>query len=133
MMRFRPRWNLSSLLGSKAVFLLAIALLVLLSTSLGREILRRRDIRDEVRRLETEIAALENDTVELTGLITYLKSDEYRERAVRSQLGRARPGERAVYLPEDSRAPGEVQGAEDSAAAVTPPQRKWWQYFFPDS
>lgn len=69
--------------------------------------------------LEGEIATLEHNKSQLIALSAYLSSDEYIERAARSQLGLVRPGEVGVIIV----APAQEESPID-------PSRPWWKRFF---
>ncbi|MEX2236987.1 MAG: septum formation initiator family protein [Dehalococcoidia bacterium] len=80
--------------------------------------LRNQQLDGRKEALEQEIGALESDKAQLEALRAYLTSDEYIERAGRSQLGLVRPGEVGVVIvgptPEDD----------------FDPSRPWWKRFF---
>jgi cell division protein FtsB len=69
--------------------------------------------------LEQEIAQLEQDRAQLEAVREYLTSDEYIERAARSQLGLVRPGELGVVIVAPT--------PDDEAGDVA---RPWWKRFF---
>lgn len=69
--------------------------------------------------LEQEIAQLEQDRAQLEAVREYLTSDEYIERAARSQLGLVRPGELGVVIVAPT--------PDDDKADVA---RPWWKRFF---
>jgi len=69
--------------------------------------------------LEQEIAQLEQDRTQLEAVREYLTSDEYIERAARSQLGLVRPGELGVVIVAPT-------PDEDKNDVATP----WWKRFF---
>jgi cell division protein FtsB len=69
--------------------------------------------------LELEIAQLEQEKSQLEAVREYLTSDEYIERAARSQLGLVRPGELGVVIVAPT--------AEEDKSDVAQP---WWKRFF---
>lgn len=69
--------------------------------------------------LEREIVDLERDRSQLLSLREYLSSDEYVERAARTQLGLVRPGEVGVIIV-----------APKGEEPPLDPSRPWWKRFF---
>ena len=115
-------------LKSKIFLVLGSAALVLVLAFWGRELWQNYQIQREVGALQTQIDRLHTHSEELSSLITYFRTPEYKERQARTLLGLQKPGEFVVALPA---------AAESSGQSVTPdsPDRagnwqKWWDYFF---
>jgi len=104
-------------------------ILLFLGLSWSREIYKKYEINREIRALEGQIAGLERSNSDLSSLIGYFKSPEYKERQARQLLNLQKQGEFVVALPlTESESSGE--------SALTPAQnknanlQKWWLYFF---
>ena len=93
---------------------------------LVRETLEKRQIDNEVSRLQHEIVDVEGKNQEILELINYYKTTEYKERQARSILGLAKPGEFVVSLP--SKVAQSAETADGSAQKSH--LREWWEYFF---
>jgi len=130
---FLPR-----LLKSKLLIIGEITLLIFISVALGKEIIRRYQIRHQIEGLQAEIQKLEQNKVELSELIEYFNSESFNEEQARLKLGLQKPGESVVVVPSEQ---GYVKGAEivldeqgigysnsDQEDSSNPQQ--WWNYFF---
>lgn len=127
--------TLNRLLRSKLVIILELVILVGLSIALGKEVLLKYQVQNEISELETEISELEHRNVELGSLINYLDSDEYKEEQARLKLGLQKPGESVITVLGVS-TESEIVPVESLAYNThtlddtkTNPQR-WWDYFF---
>ncbi|MFH0951664.1 MAG: septum formation initiator family protein [Patescibacteria group bacterium] len=121
-------------INSRLTLMLGLALIVIISIGLVREINRRIGLNRERVSLESEIAVLEGRNTELANLIDYLKSDEYAEEEARLKLGLKKEGESVVRVINTAK--NNINGNNPSAngrnnenEVVTTP-RRWWNYFF---
>jgi len=114
---------------SNVVLVVGVVLLVGLLVVLGRELLRRHDIREQLSSIQDEITMLESRNTELEGLIGYLETPSFQEREARVKLGLQEEGESVIIIPrnEQSDAPIVVQPVTEDE---TPTAQKWWEYFF---
>lgn len=105
--------------------------LVFASIGLGKEIYRRYQINQEIKKVKEEIERLEKRNKELQALVDYLNTDSYKEIQARQNLGLVKEGEVAVAIepaPSNSdqkKATYEVENQEN----ISNP-RSWWNYFF---
>ena len=102
--------------------------------ALIKEIFRRWEVRQEIQKLEEQIAELQNQNTELSGLVAYFQSDYYKEQEARLKLGLQKEGESAISVPiagGSAGVGGQTTTASDSSDndQLSPPQ-KWWNYFF---
>ena len=119
-------------LGSKAILLAGLLLLLLFSANFIRSRSGNRAINREISSLETDINQLEQYNTRLAELIKYLNSPAYLEEKARTDLGLRKPGERAVIVPDTGANPiAEAANASTptSSPATSNPGR-WWRYFF---
>ena len=120
---------------SKIVFIVELCLVLVFSVAVVKEVVRRWEIRREIDRLETEIAAAKQSSNELSGLIAYFQSDYYKEREARLKLGLQKEGEKAVTIPglgtgsQLDEVVAAIADKPEGDLAVSLPS-KWWKYFF---
>jgi len=123
-------------------YLVVVNLIVVLflSMSLGREVVRNSTIDAEISALETEAEELTARNIEISELKTAMQTESFIEREARLKLGMKKPGETVVVvqddvpqqeqLTDDAYDPlGYVMGMEESREVVANPT-KWWYYFF---
>ncbi len=123
-----------SVLSSRLLLVFEIAIVLLFSFALVKEVVRRWEVRQEIKRLEDQIAELNTQNSELSGLIDYFQSDYYKEREARLKLGLQKEGESALSLPVISNVGGgnasETTAKISSNAGNESIPQKWWNYFF---
>ena len=102
-----------------------IVVLVFLMLLSGRIIFQKHDVQKEIARLEEKANEIEKKNTELSGLINYLNTDEYKERQAREKLNLKKEGEFVVALPKGS----DDQNTTDGTQQQSNPQ-KWFNYFF---
>lgn len=133
------------LFNSKTYFLLALAVLGLISLPLYRNIVSRYRINQEIKSLEAEIAATQGKNEDINKLITYLNSDQFVEQQARENLNLKKDGENVMVLrglggetnhvadPTESdnldNSLFTVSEIEKTKAEVSNPV-KWYKYFF---
>lgn len=92
----------------------------------ARILVQKRTIDREVSRLENQMARVSNENEELSSLIQYLNTPEYKEKEAREKLNLVKEGEHVVVLPS----------VEEQIAAASAEQNKtnnsklWFNYFF---
>ncbi len=79
----------------------------------------------QINSLEDEIARLEERKRELQNLITYYKTDSYKEKEARRRLGYQKPGERVLIV-----VPQKEAKEEPLPQPPKPNWRIWWEFFF---
>ncbi len=132
--RQRRQIKIFSLVNSKLFLIMAIFLLVVLFVVLGKEIWHTYQVNQEIQNLEVEVAELEGKNQELSELLTYLDSDDYKESEAREKLFLKQPGENVVAtLP--GQGAGDANSDQGSNIVYTDEEIKtipdtWWDYFF---
>ncbi|MDD5040233.1 MAG: septum formation initiator family protein [Patescibacteria group bacterium] len=123
------------LLESRLVIALEVVMLIGLSFAVSKEIVRKYQVQTEIKQLEQKMSEMQKQNTELTGLIQYLDSNEYKEEQARLKLGLQKPGESvaAVLGASTETAVATTHGQQvtrtEAADATTNPQR-WWNRFF---
>lgn len=130
------------LLNQKTLALAGLAVIVLISFPLAKNISQRYKISQEIKELEAEINNLENQNTNLKEFIGYLESDQFVEERARLNLGLKKEGEEVAVISgeaatiqnngnkEESAATGIFGIEKEEPAKPIGNPRKWWRYFF---
>jgi len=122
----------SWLLSSKVLFFISLFILILFSFNLAKELINRKDLQNDIDKLQSEIDGLEGKNKELGNLIEYFKSLDFVENEARTKLNLRKPGEKIIIVPEEGEAPGIQSNIQklslENNTAANP--QKWWNYFF---
>src|SRR3989344_3481683 len=110
------------LLGSKILFLVSLFILIFFSVNLTREIINRRDLEKDIKKLEEEMGGLAARNQELGGLIEYFKTMDFVEEEARTKLNLRKTGEPFLFSPLAS-----LSGSE---AKPSSNWERWLNYFF---
>lgn len=119
------------ILGSRVFIWIGVAILLVITFSLGKAALRKHAIQTQVDSLYDEIHTLENENTEIAGLIGYFKTKNFQEREARETLGLKKKGETVVAIPESDGEDAPVfRETEEEADVSRSNIQKWWDYFF---
>jgi cell division protein FtsB len=119
--------DLQILLKSKAVTVLLLAIFGTVGFVTVELYIQKKQVDSEVRRLQSQAQTLTHDNQQLSELIKYLDTPEYKEREAREKLNLKKAGEEVVVLPSESELNAQVAGsATDSRSNPS----KWFSYFF---
>lgn len=111
--------------------ILILVVLFALGSALSKELYREYKIRKEIDTLKTEIEAMEKDNYELSQLLEYYQTDEYKEAEARKRLNLKAEGEKVVMIDEkESNAEEVKKNEEEQKKANMKNYVKWWNYFF---
>lgn len=116
-----------NLLASRILLLLLVLLIVFIGMAIIKEKKSQKTVKENINSLASEIAGLENKSLELTQMIKYLRSDEYVEREAREKLGMQKQGEKLVIVAENVNNP-QVAGGHDGQDKKN--WQLWLEYFF---
>lgn len=118
--------EIPQLLKSKTATLLLVLVLGAVAFITFQLYMQKRQVDSEIARLREQSDNLSKDNGQLSELIKYLDTPEYKEREAREKLNLKKPGEEVVVLPE-----GSDQGQVASAQTETKSNpEKWFSYFF---
>jgi cell division protein FtsB len=92
--------------------------------------MQKRQVDSEISRLTEQSTRLTQDNSQLSELIKYLDTPEYKEQEAREKLNLKKPGEEVVVLPQDTDA-GQVASAQAAHNESNP--KKWFNYFFTEA
>lgn len=120
---------------SRAYLAIPIIFLIIYVTYLvGNAIWQHFQVNQELDRLETEIAELEDHKTRLSESIKYYQSESFMEKEARSKLGYQKKGEVAIALP-----PSDITKQKEEEADIWTSETKtfsqpnyirWWNFFF---
>jgi len=120
---------------SKAFLIIAIVVLVFMGLFLGKVIHQKYEVTQEIKAIEEKREELVQENEKLGDLLEYLKTDTYKDRVAREDLGLQQEGETVVVINEgeDVLQPEEellLDAPAEEQTAYVPTYRKWWDYFF---
>src|SRR3989338_5352459 len=122
------------LASSKVLFFVSLFILIFFSVNLTKEVINRKDLQQDVDKLEAEINGLESRNKELSDLIGYFKSLDFVEEEARTKLNLRKPGENIIIVPEEA---GVIAGTNQDYSTILEAEveilsnaQKWWNYFF---
>ncbi len=130
------------LISWRFLFVLNFVVIVFLSLSLGKEVVRNNTIQSEISALQVQAAELADENSNISALQSALQSESYIEREARLKLGMKKPGENVVVIQdEESVVTGEgvvVDSSDPLGFVITDLSTnmalanptKWWYYFF---
>jgi cell division protein FtsB len=114
-------------LNSKIATLVLSVVLVLVMIMAAKILVQKRVIDNEVAKLQKQMDKAKQDNEQLSSLIQYLNTPEYKEKEAREKFNLAKEGEHVVVLPQ-----GETAGASTQSNTETKPAnyKLWFNYFF---
>ncbi|EKD49466.1 MAG: hypothetical protein ACD_63C00135G0002 [uncultured bacterium] len=120
---------------SKFFTISAIVILIVLVFFLGKVIKKKYEIAQEIAKIQEEKKTLETENERLVEMLDYLKTDSYRDKVAREELGLQKEGESALIFSEGEetvqKEEGMVGKAEKAEEEIyIPNYKKWWNYFF---
>jgi cell division protein FtsB len=119
-------------LVSKIFLLLGVVILGFLFFTLGKKFMEGREIKNEIKATEDEIARLEAKNSELDDLFGYLNTEAFLEQEAREKFNLQKEGESVMIIPgsaEENENKHLACAAEDTDNKNSNPNR-WWNYFF---
>lgn len=118
-------------LSFKLFFLAGICVAFVFGPALGGEFYRNYQIEKEIGSLKGEIAAMENNNYELSKLVEYYNTEEYKEIEARKRLGVKKEGESVAIIKQGVQSENIEQGGLEIINNDNYPNYlKWWNYFF---
>ncbi len=101
---------------------LGVAIIVLISFPIAKNVSQRHNINKEVKELENEIKLIEDKNAQLQKLIDYLSSEQYVEEQARLNFGLKKEGEETVVvnIGGDSSAPVGAERLENAEELSSP-------------
>lgn len=116
------------------IVVVAGTLVIVFSIAIIRELINGHTVRQQVKRLQDQVAVEQQRQRQLQDLIDYLGSPTFQEQEARLKLGLKKQGEQVIVVP-GTNSPTNATTSDlntsgnSSLTPLTHPQR-WWQYFF---
>lgn len=126
----KKKKNLLGRFSFQIVVVIVLAVVFVMGSALSKELYREYQIKKEVDALKAEIESMENDNYELSQMIEYYKTEEYKEAEARKRLNLKAEGEKVVMISESESEYEEIVDGESEAAIEISNKLKWWNYFF---
>ena len=117
------------------IVLIAGGLFLTFSVAIVRELMNGHQVRQQVQRLQEQVATAQQRQSQLQDLIDYLGSPTFQEQEARLKLGLKKTGEQVIVVPSTNTPVNSDSSSIDTQPISTngkpssPPQR-WWNYFF---
>lgn len=131
----KKKWQINNFLHSRISLLIFLIIVVALTSSVIKELIRQTEIKREINQIEKEIATTENNNEELVVLVDYLNSSEFQEKEIKTRLNMKKSDETAVFIPANNKNNVDYNfSANDAApdktktASISNPH-KWLAYF----
>ncbi len=124
---------IGKLFSFKLFFLAVMLVIVIFGPALGSEFYRNYQIEKEIESLKNEIDTLDKNNYQLSKLVEYYNTDQFKEREARTRLNLKKEGENLAIIKQSGVDLKKTDVSEEEAAAPNLPNyRKWWNYFFED-
>lgn len=94
----------------------------------ARAIIQKYTVDRQIAQMQARAASISNDNQQLSDLVKYLNTDQYRQKAAREQLNLKKDGEYVVALPPDTQE--SASGATTTTGGTLGNPQKWYRYFF---
>lgn len=112
-----------------------LVLVVLMSVSVTREVVRRITVLNEIKKIEADVARLQKRNIATQDLIRYLGTSTYQEKEARAKLGLQKEGEKVLLFPADAPTPQIILPNADKIDYVVVSDArgnpaKWWGFFW---
>lgn len=128
-----PEKNKNSVLP-KLVMILGFFILATVAFFLAKEVYKKRQIQNEITRLEQEAAKINRENFEIQDKIAYLQSRDYQEREAKDKLNLQNPDENVVVIKPGVAKEQGLKTENENIPQPLPPNvsnpQKWWRYFF---
>jgi cell division protein FtsB len=118
----------ASLIKSKFVTILLFPVLVLVMIMTARILSQKREIDSQISKLQSEADKIKSNNNQLSNLIKYLNTPDYKDKEAREKLNLKKDGEFVVVLPDSRSTSGTTQ---TTAKPEVSKFKQWFNYFFP--
>jgi len=108
--------------------IIALVFLVLIMFPLARIYSQRLLVENEISELQKQIDDYEKKNQDLSGLLTYLNSEQAAEEAARLNLNLKKPGEGVIIIEGDKNVITDNMSGNSTETINN--RTKWWKYFF---
>lgn len=127
--RFSYKQWLTRFWKSKLFFVVGIVVLVAISSNVVKEIVRQISIQHDIKRLEHEIAELEERNGQVSQLLQSLNSSSTLEKEARTKLGVQKAGETVISLSQPQLSVSPDAQSDQTALDTRSNMEKWIDAF----
>jgi cell division protein FtsB len=120
-----PRYRLT---GSSVVNLIGVVAVAYLVVMLGQTIKRNYDLNKQIIALNQQVSLLHAKKDQMAYDIQYYKTNSFRERQARAQLGLQLPGENVIIVPQKSPAASNQVPGDDTSKPASRPRSNFQQW-----
>ncbi|MEI6587884.1 MAG: septum formation initiator family protein [Candidatus Moraniibacteriota bacterium] len=118
----------------RIIVLLGCVAVVFIFLAISKETYRKKQVQDEISKLEVEARKIQGDNMHLADKISYLEGRDYQEKEIRDKLNLQDPKENVVIIdsgltPKIASMEAVTVPAQEVLVKSSNPQ-KWWNYFF---
>lgn len=116
----------------RAIAGFALLVLVYLVVGSVRLVVDNYRVHQSAKRLDVEVADIQQHNLELRNLLAYYRTDSYKEKEARARFNYQKPGERVVAVPLPVNEDPTITQTGPETKAATPPSNpeQWVDYFF---
>lgn len=104
-----------------------LVVVIYLVALLVQTVKRNNDLRSQIGKLQTDIAALDVERQELSYKVKYYNTDDFREKVARAKLGLQMPGESVIILPPSTTV-STVQTTTTRVRSTQSNPAQWWNF-----
>lgn len=135
-MRVKNKNNLlQKIIFSNFILIISLFLIIFFSTNLIRDFLNKKQLKNEVEKLQTEINELTKKNDQITNLISYLEGSDYLEEEARIKLNKKKPDEKIIIITENlsnlnTTTIINYQNLFNDNNTQESNLKRWWRYYF---
>lgn len=130
MIKYNKTKNLLGKISFRVMTVIALIAIFMLGSALSKEVYREYKIKKEIDGLKSQIESMKKDNYELSQLIEYYQTDQYKEEEARKRLNLKGDGEKVVMINNNAGNAQQVETKTDQQKVELPNYMKWWNYFF---
>ncbi|MFH1111720.1 MAG: septum formation initiator family protein [Patescibacteria group bacterium] len=119
-----------SIITSRLFITIAISAIVIIGIAITKNLLRRAELSKEIKALSAKIQSYEQKNQELSDLMIFLQSTEFKEKEARLRYGLRKPDEQVVILPLDQTEKSDSLSSGFNNSVNESNWQKWWNHFF---
>lgn len=117
-------------IGFNLLFVSSLVLIVVVAISFSKDFLRIKQINNELRELEQQIAEVDGYNLEISELLKYFDTDSFAELKARTELGLKKEGEKIVIIANDELNDDHALDISEEKNKSDSNIRKWLSYIF---
>jgi cell division protein FtsB len=117
----------------RTIIFLGLVVVVFIFLAISKETYRKRQVQNEITKLQEEAKRIQGDNMRLSDKINYLEGRDYQEKEIRDKLNLQDPKENVAII-DSGLTPKKT---EDLPVATSQEllikkanSQKWWDYFF---